>query len=168
MSKWKNYKKTYRNEPDIYDFARLGDFRGLADTLSLNSNLNLDAKNHRGYSPLMLAVYNGHRDFCEALLRSGADVNSTDLMGNTVLMASAFKGNVDIIELLLQFGAITTHKNQANMNVRDWAVMFGRTEAVQYLDNTTPNVVASSKIKNILRFIRLSFIMIKKKTKNRG
>lgn len=165
MRNWNDYKTTYRSESDIFDFARLGDFRGLVNILSQNADIDLDAKNHRGYSPLMLAVYNGERDFCEALLRTGADVNSMDFMENTVLMASAFKGNLDITKLLLQFGAATTNRNQTHMNVRDWALMFGRTEIVQYLDNTFPNLVASSKFKNCIRFIKLSFLMLRPRIK---
>ena len=67
----------------------------------------------------MLAVYNGEKDFCEALLRCDADVNSIDGVGNTVLMATAFKGQVGIVELLLQFDADISLKNKTNMNVRN-------------------------------------------------
>ncbi|UGA56578.1 ankyrin repeat domain-containing protein [Vibrio sp. VB16] len=168
MRNWNDYKTTYRSESDIFDFARVGDFRGLVNILSQHTEIDLDAKNNRGYSPLMLAVYNGERDFCEALLRSGADVNSMDFMKNTVLMASAFKGNVEIIKLLLQFGAITTNRNKTNMNVRDWALMFGRTEVVQYLDNTLPTLVSASKIKNFIRFIGLSFLMLKPRIQSKN
>lgn len=163
MSTWSDYKKTFKSQPDIFDCARSGDFRGLATILSQDSQLDLDATNHRGYSPLMLAVYNGQTDFCEALLRSGADVNSKDSIGNTVLMASAFKGNLDIVQLLLSYGADTSAKNRSSMNVRDWASMFGRSQVVEYLDNRVTNVQASSRFKNLLRFIKLSFIMIKSK-----
>ena len=165
MRNWNDYKKTYRTKSDIFDFARVGDLRGFANLLSQNAKLDLDAKNQRGYSALMLAVYNGEQDFCEALLRGGADVNSRDFLGNTVLMASAFKGNLNILKLLLHFGAITTHQNKSKMNARDWALMFGRTEIIQHLDSNFPNTVTSSKIKSILRFIRLGFIMLRTKMK---
>lgn len=128
--------------------------------LSNDPDLDLDAKNHRGYSALMLAVYNGQRDFCEALLRAGADPNSMDLMGNTVLMASAFKGNLEMVKLLLQHGAAVTYKNHANMNVRDWAVMFGRTEVVEFFDRGETRLDASSRIRTMLRFIKLSALLL--------
>jgi ankyrin repeat protein len=160
MKTWNDYKSTMRSEPDLFDYARVGDLRGLVTLLTQDSNLNLDAKNHRGYSALMLAVYNGERDFCEALLRAGADVNSMDLTGNTVLMASAFKGNVEIVKLLMQFGAATSYKNHANMNVRDWAMMFGRTDVVAFFDDSKLCLKSSSKARNIFRFIKLSFLLI--------
>ena len=133
--------------------------------LSNDPDLDLNAQNHRGYSALMLAVYNGQQDFCEALLRAGADPNSMDLMGNTVLMASAFKGNLEIVKLLLQFGAVTTLKNHANMSVRDWAVMFGRKDVVQFFHQTHSDVDASSRFFNWLRFMKFGFSWLLMKRK---
>lgn len=167
MTTWNNYKKTYRTESDIFDFARIGDLRGFANIVSENPNLDLDAKNQKGYSALMLAVYNGEQLFCEALLRGGADVNSRDSIGNTVLMACAFKGNLKLLKLLLHFGAITTYENRTKMNVRDWAKMFKRTEIIQYLDNTFPDVIDTSKFKSIIKFLKLTFIMLKTKMKSK-
>jgi ankyrin repeat protein len=167
MSTWAEYKATRRSEPDLFDYARTGDLRGLATLLSQDQNLDLNAKNHRGYSALMLAVYNGENVFCEALLRSGADVDSVDYMGNSVLMASGFKGNTHIASLLLDFGADVTLKNKANMNARDWASMFGRDEVVQLLDSRTQTGGRNSRLLSVMRFIKLSVIMLlSKKHKN--
>ncbi|MEI6897399.1 MAG: ankyrin repeat domain-containing protein [Psychromonas sp.] len=160
MKNWKTYKKTYRTEPDIFDFSRTGDLRGLANLLTNPLQLDLDAKNHRGYSPLMLAVYNGNKDFCDALLRCGADVNSTDLVGNSLLMGATFKGDLSIVKLLLQFDANVTLENKTKMTVRDWALMFKRTEILTYLDSHYTSEHSSSKIKNILRFMKLGIILL--------
>lgn len=165
MKNWQDYKNTYRTESDLFDFARSGDLRGFADLLSKNIPVDLNAVNQKGYSPLMLAVYNSQHDFCEALLRCGADIHGRDFIGNTVLMASAFKGNLALLKLLLQYGAITSHINTTKMNARDWAKMFGRTEVVQYLDTHYPDQANSSKLKSIIRFIKLGFIMTLSKLK---
>lgn len=166
MGSWDEYKKTYRTDTDIFDCARTRDFKQLVNILSQNPNIDLDEKNHRGYSALMLAVYNGEKDCCEALLRYGADVNSTDLTGNTVLMASAFKGDIETIKLLLEFGANATQQNQTKMNARDWALMFGRTEIVSHFDQILPNTIHSSWLKNIIRFAKLSFAVALTKIKS--
>lgn len=170
MKKWNDYKQTYRAESDIFDFARTGDLRGFANLLQTGSDLDLNATNQKGYSALMLAVYNGEKDFCEALLRSGANVHSRDCIGNTVLMGSAYKGDLSIFKLLLQFDANMTDKNKTNMTAGDWATMFGRKEIVKYLDTTfpdSPNKVEnkSSQFKNILRFLKLTFIMLNQQLK---
>lgn len=163
MKKWQAYKKTFRTEPDLFDFSRTGDLRGLADTLSSSPNVDVNAKNSRGYSAQMLAVYNGQCDFCEALLRCGADVNSIDSVGNTLLMGAAFKGDLNMIKLLLRFGANITLENKSKMTVRDWAVMFKRTDIVHYLDSQNPIDNPTSKIINVLRFIQLSYFLLKTK-----
>ena len=160
---WQNYKKTFRTEGDLFDFARSGDLRGLANLLSESSSFDVNAVNNRGYSALMLAVYNGEKDFCEALLRCGADVNSIDAVGNSVLMAAAYKGEISIVELLFQFDADIALKNKTNMNVRDWAQMFGRKGVLIYLDKNYPEQAKSSKLKNIIRFIKLGVILIRNK-----
>ncbi|GGP68400.1 ankyrin repeat domain-containing protein [Shewanella saliphila] len=165
MTAWKEYKKTYRAEADIFDFARVGDLRGLANMLSQHGELDVDAKNNRGYSALMLAVYNSENDFCETLLRCGANVDSTDAVGNTVLMAAAYKGNLDILKLLLEYGASLTLKNKTNMDVRDWASMFGRKEILQYLDSVYPSNTAPSQLTNIARFLKLGFCLLFSKLK---
>lgn len=165
MKNWKAYKKTYRTESTIFDYARVGDLRGFANLLSANPHLDINAVNDRGYSALMLAVYNGEKDFCEALLRAGADVDSIDSMGNTVLMGAAYKAHVDILTLLLAFGANINLENKTKMNVRDWAVMFGRSEVITYFNDHYPSQISSSKIKNIIRFIKLGFILIQSKFK---
>ncbi len=163
MNNWKNYQQTYRTDSDIFDYARTGDLRGFANLLSQHAELDVDAKNNRGYSALMLAVYNGEKDFCEALIRYGADINSTDAMGNTILMGAAYKGDVSLVSLLLQFGADITLENKSKMNIRDWAVMFGRTEVLSFLDDYYPAQQASSRLKNCVRFIKLGFILLQSK-----
>lgn len=168
MKNWKTYKKTYRIEPNLHDFARTGDLRGLANSLSHSPDIDLDAKNVRGYSPLMLAVYNGQQDFCEALLRCGADVNSTDAVGNSLLMGAAFKGNLHILKLLLRFNANLTLKNKSKMTARDWAVMFKRREIISYLDGLYYTDRSTSKMTSILRFIKLGFILLQTKFQKRS
>lgn len=167
MTSWKTYKQTFRNEPDIFDFARSGDLRGFATIISDSPDINLNAKNHRGYSALMLAVYNSQQDFCEALLRCGADANSSDTMGNSLLMGAAFKGNLAILKLLLQYGANVTLENKSKMTVRDWALMFRRAEVVDYLDNHYIIENKTSQIQSFMRFIKLGLIMCQTAFKER-
>lgn len=165
MKSWNKYKETFRTEADIFDCVRMGDFKELVTILSQQADLDINQVNHRGYSPLMLAVYHGEKDCAEALLRCGADVNSTDAMNNTVLMAAAFKGNIEIMQLLVQFGADLKRRNKSNMDARDWAVMFGREQSLAYLDSLSPQARQSSKLRSLFRFISLSLMMVKARFK---
>lgn len=162
MSKWDDYKKTYRVDTTLIDCARSGDFYSLVNLLSNTPDINIDETNSSGYSALMLAVYNNEKDCCEALLRCGADVNSADNVGNTVLMASAYKGNLEIFKLLLEFGSNPQLTNKTNMTARDWALMFNRKNIIDYLNKTYP-AKADSKFKGIVKFIALSSMMVMKR-----
>ncbi|MCG9692594.1 ankyrin repeat domain-containing protein [Vibrio sp. Isolate22] len=160
-NKWSNYKNTYRSNSDIFDCARSGDLPGLVRIISERPEMDLNEKNHRGYSALMLAVYYGEKDFCEALLRCGADVNSTDTKRNTPLMASAFKGQLEIFKLLVKFNASVTSENHAGMTAREWALVFKRAEIVTYIDEILPSVAKQTRqgsIKKILKLGGLSLL----------
>lgn len=157
MKTWTEYKATFPDAPDIFACARAGDLRGLADLLTAIPDLELNVINHRGYSPLMLAVYNGQQDFCEALLRGGADVNSTDSMGNTVLMAAAYKGNREIFELLMRFGADANRVNRSGMTAHDWAIAFGRKDIAALLAARDGSVRPRARWKTWLRLLILPF-----------
>ena len=164
LKTWQEYKRTFPETPSMFDLARSGDLLGLRDVLLQNSTINLNEKNSSGYTPLMLAVYNGRRDFCEALLRSGVCVESTDNIKNSVLMAASFKGNLEIIKLLLDYGANPIHKNISSMNAYDWAKMFGRYEVTKfYNEEGFYEEKKYSKVKSFWRFFMLFPILLKNK-----
>lgn len=155
MRTWSNYKKTF-SAPNIFDFARSGDLASLAELLTQNPHTDLSQKNHKGYSALMLAIYNGQEVFAEALLRAGAEVNSTDNVGNTILMGAAFKGNLKLINLLLDYGADLNQLNDSGMSAYDWAKIFGRNEVMKLFElKGGINRKHSSLLKNYLNFAKL-------------
>ncbi len=155
MRKWEDYKKTFES-PSIFDFARAGDLAELAELLRSSPDLDLNQKNHKGYSALMLAVYNGQDIFAEALLRGGADPNSSDLVGNTILMGACFKGNIKMIDLLISYGAEIDRVNDAGMSAFDWAKTFGRKEVMNFLiTKSTSKLKSKSQARNYFNFLKL-------------
>lgn len=74
---------------------------------------NIDEKDSRGASPLMVAAEEGHFETANALIDLGADVNSTDITGNTVAMIAERNGHVEILELLKSNGANTDYKRNS-------------------------------------------------------
>lgn len=105
MRDWKNYKNTFKSAEDIFTLARSGDITKVKEFLAHRPEVDINQKNHKGYSPLMLSVYHGNYEASELLLKNGADANSSDLAGNTILMGAAFKGDGTLIELLIRHGA---------------------------------------------------------------
>lgn len=159
MRTWENYKKTFPQAPDPWDLARCGDLRELANYLQQYPHTNWDTHNHKGYTPLMLAVYRGHADFCEALLRMGIPVDTPDFLGNTPLMAASYKGDPDLVRLLLHHGAKGSLENHSGMNALNWAQTFGRTLVIPILQAQKNGVGKSRpRWKNILLLMRLMLV----------
>jgi ankyrin repeat protein len=131
MRTWNEYKTTSGSIEAFHESARSGDvvqIARLADEMR-----DLDEKNAKGYSALMLAAYNGQLEASRYLISIGADLNSTDPAGNSILMGVAFKGHKEILELLLMHGADPQHKNRAGQDALQFAHMFGRFDCAELL-----------------------------------
>ena len=83
--------------------ARKGEIAVLQELIFQKADLNV--RDEKGYTPLIIACYNNQYAAAELLLRNGADVNAGDMGGNTALMGAAFKGHADIVQLLIDYGA---------------------------------------------------------------
>lgn len=116
---------------DVVQLARLLDEGG-----------SIDERDHRGYSPLMLAGYAGNLEAVELLLARGADPNTTDLFGNTVLMGAAYKGFVGIVQRLLVAGADPEAINHGGLDARGFALTYERDDVFAVLDHHAQRVAA--------------------------
>ena len=135
MTSWNEYKKTMEAPVTLWSAAKDDDVASLQRLLLAGAEL--DARDHRGYSPLMLAAYSGNRAAFDCLLAAGANPNSADDGGNSVLMGACFKGYLDLIDKLLDAGADPQAKNAAGVDAHGFAVMFGRTDVAALLQART-------------------------------
>lgn len=136
MRTWNQYKSTFGSPEALHEAARSGDVVGIARLT--NTMQDIDEKNAKGYSPLMLAAYNGQLQATRYLIAIGADVHSTDPAGNSILMGVAFKGHSEILKLLLQHGADPQHNNRAGQDALQFAQMFGRFDCAELLQKGEP------------------------------
>ena len=67
----------------------------------------------QGSPDLLVAVRNGDHTRVQALLRAGADVNTTDSEGTTALMHAVIESDVRMMQLLMNGGATVNAKNAA-------------------------------------------------------
>ena len=81
--------------------------RGHSDVLGilLQHKIDVNAVDHAGKTPLMLASFGGFRPLGRMLIEAGARVDSTDLRGGTALLAAARGGHEEMVQDLLQAGA---------------------------------------------------------------
>jgi ankyrin repeat protein len=65
---------------------------------------SINIEDTKGFTPLILAVYNNHPHVVEHLLGNGAMLEAGDTAGNTALMGVCFKGYKDLAKMLIDAG----------------------------------------------------------------
>ncbi|PAZ03236.1 MAG: hypothetical protein CAK89_02620, partial [Opitutia bacterium AMD-G3] len=71
----------------------------------LQQGLDVNLRDAKGNTLLMIAAYQGRAETVALLLKSGAQVDLRNEKGQTPLGGVAFKGHVDIARMLLDAGA---------------------------------------------------------------
>ncbi len=124
--------------------ASQGGHRGIVALLAVFSNLN--ARDHRGATALMLALEQKSRMIkpqrrllatLETLIHAGADLNLQDHQGNTALMWAILGGNIQAMRLFLSAEANPHLKNKNEQTALDLAQKQGQTEVIKLLTEFT-------------------------------
>ena len=117
------------------ELARQGKTVELSDMLKQGLDVNLrDAK---GNTLLMIAAYQGRAETVAMLLKAGAQVDLRNEKGQTPLGGVAFKGHVDIARMLLDAGADPLG-DQGGSTPIDFATTFGRQDIITLLREHRP------------------------------
>ncbi|AJC93616.1 ankyrin repeat domain-containing protein [Campylobacter volucris] len=154
---------TYEEEQRIqelctmaFDYARKNDLQNLK--IMIETGLSVNLKNHKGDSLLMLASYHNSYDCAKFLLENGANVDEKNDKGQTPLAGVCFKGYLPMCKLLVKYGANIDENNGLGMTPFTFAVMFGRTDVVEFLSQNSK--------KSFLKKISLFLLKIFKRNKN--
>ncbi len=92
----------------------------------LQAGTSPDTRDEQGFTPLILAAYNGNLLTARALMRFGADACAGDARGNTALMGAAFKGHAGVVKLLSEQPCAVDQTNQLGQTALMFASLFGR------------------------------------------
>eukprot|EP00762_Andalucia_godoyi_P003654 ANDGO_00632.mRNA.1 Ankyrin repeat and KH domain-containing protein mask len=90
----------------------------------------LDAKDHQGRTPLLIAAYMGFTKIASILLNAGASKDLVDGEGNTPLLVAAEIGNIELVETLLSRKADPTAVNHRGRTFLHIAVHAGNFDLV--------------------------------------
>ncbi|BDD05675.1 ankyrin repeat domain-containing protein [Aureibacter tunicatorum] len=115
---------------DIFHAARSGDLAIVKEVLSIDPKA-IDRQDYKGYSPLILAVYNEQEEIVDYLLEQGASVSLKDNSGNSALMGASFKGYYALAEKLLKAGAEIDAANHNKATALTFASTFGHEDLVR-------------------------------------
>lgn len=104
----------------------------------LKSNPNLETKDAKGRTSLMIAIYNNRNDIVRILVKAGANVNAQDSMENTPFLYAGADGNLEMVKLFLDNNADFNIYNRYGGTALIPAAERGHVEVVRELV-TTPN-----------------------------
>jgi ankyrin repeat protein len=93
----------------------------------------VDARDERGFTPLILAAYHDQGEAVSTLLRLGADACAHDAHGNSALMGAAFKGHEQVVALLLREPCAVDQANGVGQTALMFARLFGRSAVADLL-----------------------------------
>jgi len=121
-----------RRQQLLFEAARLGR-TDMIDPL-LKAGADINAYDERGFTPLILAAYNGQLATVDALIGKGADACRPDRdQGNSAQMGVAFKGEDAIAARLLKAGCDVNARNHAGQTALMMASLFNRRAQVELL-----------------------------------
>lgn len=115
----------------VREAARRGEDELIAGLL--DAGAVVDARDRRGFTPLILAAYHDQLTTTQLLLSRGADACAKDNGGNTALMGAAFKGNDDVVRRLLEEPCAVDEANGAGRTALMFAALVGRSDVVKLL-----------------------------------
>lgn len=116
----------------LFDASRMG--RDDIIPALLQAGAEIEGRDSRGYTPLVLASYNGRDTTTELLLSLGAKPDGAVEVGaNSALMGVAFKGYASIARTLIAAGADVNFTNGVGQNALMMAALFDRREIVDLL-----------------------------------
>lgn len=122
-------KQGFPCTPDgFFEAAEAGNRAAVA--LFIEAKISTEIRNNRGWTPLMMAAFNGRDEIVGLLIQYSADVNALDLGGNSALHWAAFGGYASCAKQLIQNRAKIDKHND-----------FGWTPLMQATARNHPGVV---------------------------
>ena len=117
---------------DIFDACRTGNLEKVREVISTYPE-SINMEDMKGFTPLILAVYNDQPAVVQFLLDKGAKLEPGDTAGNTALMGVCFKGYTAIAEMLINAGADINQRNSQGATALTFAATFGHLKIAELL-----------------------------------
>jgi ankyrin repeat protein len=99
----------------------------------LKAGADIEARDDRGFTPLLRACQLGEEELVWSLVKLGADVHAKDSVGRTTLHAASRADRVTLIELLVKLGCNPQERNAQGGTALHEAVAGGAGRAIRWL-----------------------------------
>lgn len=117
---------------EIFDACRRNDREKVERIYETNPEA-IHSADMKGFTPLILAVYNNSVAVVDFLLQKGAKTEGQDAAGNTALMGVCFKGYKELAQKLVDAGADVNERNSNGATALTFAATFGHLEIAALL-----------------------------------
>lgn len=98
-----NYGKTPNQR--LIEASEKGDNITVVQLLMSGVDPNVNAKDWAGYTPIIVALNNGHIKTAKILIEAGVDINKLGDCGRTPLVNAILDDRIELVKLLLELGA---------------------------------------------------------------
>jgi ankyrin repeat protein len=141
-------------ETDLLNYAKSGDLPNVKFMCRLDVDIN--ARNEWGGTPLYLACQNGHLDVVKYLLYAGVNMYLTTHSGRTPLDIAYTIENDEIVQILLDYGA-GPYTREEELSATD-TIVYETPKAIESWSKASPFLIISNVFQprrfTILRRIR--------------
>ena len=117
-------------QSDFLDACRKGELQEVQVMCSINPEI-IHTEDHKGFTPLIIAVYNDQEAVVDFLLEKGARPEMHDMSGNSALMGVSFKGYKNLASRLIEAGADVNQRNSNGATALTFAATFGHLEIAE-------------------------------------
>lgn len=109
----------------------------------IKNGSDINEADSSGYTPLLMAMYEGKPDIAKVLINMGANINKPDnIYGYTPLMTAAIYGYTELTDLLISKGADVNAKAVDGSTSLIQAAMYGNYDIAKKLIENNANVFA--------------------------
>jgi ankyrin repeat protein len=150
-------------DPSMNNFTRAaeaGDSR--LCMIFIGAGFDVDARDSRHWTPLMMAAFNGREALATELIRSGANVHAVDNRGYSPIHWAAFNGYPTVITLLASKTCNVNARSESGITPLLQAAARGHTEACVELINcgADPNLAANDGSTPLLKAVANNHLTI--------
>lgn len=126
------------SQDKVFEIARNGTAQQMDSIYTKNPKM-IDIKSERGFTPIILASYQGNVSVVGYLLGKKVNINEISPMG-TPLMAAVVKNNVQITQMLLEAKANPNLTDANGSSALHYAVLFKFYDIIPFLINNGADV----------------------------
>ncbi|XP_046340859.2 putative ankyrin repeat protein RF_0381 [Haliotis rufescens] len=129
-----NIYKVDRDSENILHLSCKGGNVEIVDYVLKQNVIDLNSREKKGMTPLLLSAYFGERDVFDLLIGRGADTSSVNDFGENILHFSCRGGNVDIVKYVLKQNVVDIEsRDNVGMTPVLLAAFWGKRDAFDLL-----------------------------------